>query len=70
MEARSLPAPNDLDELTELLGLASSAPEVAPRSEAVPTAGAGPGTLGEGSFQRRLHPRHRQAVRDFFDRDP
>lgn len=70
MAATALPAPASPEEATLLLGLAAAAPETAPQETLVPAAGAGPGTQGETTFGRRLHPRHRHAVREFFDRAP
>lgn len=67
--SQGLPGAQDLDlEHSGKLGVGARAPEAAPEGE---SAGAAEGGLGDqrNSVRRRLAPRHRQAVRDFFGKD-
>lgn len=65
-EARALDPARSLDlEHSTLLGVGAGAPNVAPEAEA---AGAGEiqASTGSNAWRRRLAPRHREAVKDFF----
>lgn len=65
-EARALDPARNLDlEHSTMLGVGAGAPRVAPEGEA---AGGGDiqASAGSNAWRRRLAPRHRDAVRDFF----
>ncbi len=68
MQARGLPPPASLEEAMRLVQVAALAPEAQPLAEGVGEAAAS-GATGEAAWQRRVGPRHRDAVRRFFDRE-
>ena len=64
--ARALPAAEYLNlEETAVLGVGSSAPTIEPSAEAAGLSEVD-ASLGKAAWRRRLSPRHRKAVRSFF----
>jgi hypothetical protein len=49
--------------------LSNMAPKVAPEAGSVVTGNSGGAPEDEAVWQRRIHPKHRQAVRQFFQRE-
>lgn len=65
-EARALDPARNLDlEHSMLLGIGAGAPDVAPQAESAGD-GAIQASAGSSAWRRRLAPRHREAVKDFF----
>ena len=65
-EARALPGAERLDlDSAQLLGVSATSPRVDAEGEAAGLADV-EASLGKSSWRRRLAPRHREAVREFF----
>jgi hypothetical protein len=65
-EARALPSAERLDlETAELVGVSATSPREDARGEAAGLVDVD-ASLGDSSWRRRLAPRHREAVREFF----
>ena len=65
----ALPQAEFLDpESSTLLGVAAGTPQANPRREgSAASTGTGDATTGSAAWRRRLSPRHRDAVRTFFE---
>ena len=69
MAMQALPAPGSVEEAVQLMQLSNMAPKVAPEAGSVVTGNSGGAPEDEAVWQRRIHPKHRQAVRQFFQRE-
>ena len=69
MSMKALPAPGSVEEAMQLMQLSNMAPEVAPEAGSAVTGIPETAPRDEAVWQRRIHPKHRQAVRQFFQRE-
>lgn len=67
--AQALPSARFAESSTQNVGVATGAPRVAP-VESTPAAGGNDSAAGAPSAERRIAPRHRDAVRRFFSPTP
>ncbi|MCX8228357.1 MAG: hypothetical protein OTJ44_00210 [Planctomycetota bacterium] len=69
MAMEALPAPGSIEEAMQLMQLSTMMPNASPEHHNTTAAKSNTTTTGSATWKRRLHPKHRQAVRNFFDED-
>jgi len=69
MVMKALPAPGSVEEAMQLMQLSNMAPNIAPEAGSTVTGNPVTAPGDEAVWQRRIHPKHRQAVRQFFQRE-
>tara|TARA_B100000959_G_scaffold80239_1_gene85525 strand:+ start:506 stop:685 length:180 start_codon:yes stop_codon:yes gene_type:complete len=58
-----------MEEAMQLMQLSTMAPNSLPEHNNTAAKKSNANTTGSATWKRRLHPKHRQAVRNFFDED-